>query len=227
MEINNKKVIEIDGKKYEVEHLVLGKELKELAGIPDKTLFKEIPHEADVEIIIDQYYTLENGMKFYTESSHEKIKMFINHREYTLENVYLTGAQLKDLAGVQPEEYKLLKEVLNGSDLVIEDAVTYYIENEDEFFTVHIDEFPHLIKLTILFIDENYTGRFNVHQTLKQVLDDVIEKLSLLLDMSQYYVSIVGLTQELDLSLTIQAAGLKDGDKLQFIKRISGGGERS
>lgn len=220
-------VIKINDKKYEVEKITKGKELKKVSNVSDETaLFREISHEADIEIISEDLYTLENDMVFYTEHYHEEIKIYIDHKEYSLEESDLSGKQIKELAEIEVGEFKLLKEILHGADLIIEDAVIYHVENRDEFFSVHNNDYENLIKLTILCIDENYKGRFNINETLRQVVNKVVEELELLIDVNEYYLSRVGITQEIDLSLTVGAAGLKNGERLQFVKRISGGGER-
>lgn len=82
------------------------------------------------------------------------------------------------------------------------------------------------IQLTVVTVDGNYTDDYNKHNPLQKVVDKTIDKLDLLYDLSQYELLKAGSTVELDLSISIEQAELKDGDELQLRRRNGGGGER-
>lgn len=120
------------------ENQITGLLLKNLLGIQeDVKLYKKISHAPDEEIINSQTYLIANGEIFFSDDFHKEIKIFIDQKEYELSKSEFTGTELKALAGISVAEYKLLKEVKNdGADEIIEDNVTYEIQNKDEFFSV-------------------------------------------------------------------------------------------
>lgn len=131
--------IHINERKVTLEgNQMTGSLLKELLGIQDEVkLYKKVPHAPDEEIINSQTYLIVNGETFFSDDFHKEIKIFIDQKEYQLSKSEITGAELKSLAGIYAVEYKLLKEVKNGgADEVIDDNITYEIENKDEFFSV-------------------------------------------------------------------------------------------
>ena len=93
----------------------------------------------------------------------------------------------------------------------------------------HDDHKPkpeHHITLTVITVDGNYPDDYNVHSSLQVVVDKTVDKLHLLYDLSQYDLCRGENTTPLNLSLSIQEAGLLDNDELQLRKRNAGGGVR-
>jgi len=137
--VTNKKVtFRIDEKKYELETpLIMGSKLKELAGIePTERLVIEINGKPDIDIINDQEYSIENGMKLYSSKHIKKIKVEIDGKKYELTKSLMTGKELKQIANIPIEGYKLLKEVKDGQDIIIEDDIVYDIDNNDIIFAM-------------------------------------------------------------------------------------------
>jgi len=81
------------------------------------------------------------------------------------------------------------------------------------------------VTLTVITVDGNWSDIYNKHDTLKKVVDNTVKKLDLLYDLSQYGLFKVGSAEPLVLSLTIEQAGLNDGDEMQLRKLNAGGGE--
>ena len=48
----------------------------------------------------------------------------------------MSGKELKQLADISFNGYKLIKEVRNGQDILLEDNVVYDIDNNDTFFAM-------------------------------------------------------------------------------------------
>lgn len=136
--MKEKIIIHVDDKKIILnENHISGMEIKHAAGISgDISLVEEIRDEADREIINGEIYDIKNGMKFFSGLYHKEVKIFIDNKEYVIEKSNLSGAELKAIANISLEEYKLVKEVKNGPDMEIENNVIYNIENKDEFFSV-------------------------------------------------------------------------------------------
>lgn len=82
------------------------------------------------------------------------------------------------------------------------------------------------VTLTVVTVDGNYPDNYNVHNPLQVVVDRTVEKLHLLIDLTQYGLFKGDSTTAFDLSLSIEQAGLKDNDELQLRKLNAGGGER-
>ncbi|MDD4295330.1 MAG: multiubiquitin domain-containing protein [Ruminiclostridium sp.] len=135
-----KKTIEvkIDNKQYTVENeLMLGSELKEIADIPiDKNMVIKVNNAPDVEVLNNNQIVLHNGMRFISEMYICSIEITIDGKEVILTKEFITGAELKSLAGISSADYKLIKEVKDSMDMVIEDNATYEIEKHDMFFTM-------------------------------------------------------------------------------------------
>ncbi|MDR3627762.1 MAG: hypothetical protein P4L45_13050 [Ignavibacteriaceae bacterium] len=89
------------------------------------------------------------------------------------------------------------------------------------------DKHENHITLTIITVDGNFTNDFNIHNTLKVVVEKTIEALGLLYELAQYGLYRNGSTFALDINLKISEAGIVDCDELEFRKINAGGGEGS
>lgn len=80
------------------------------------------------------------------------------------------------------------------------------------------------ISLTVITTDGNYKDDYNIHNTLQKVVDKTIKELDLSINQAEYELVKKGSTNVLELSLTIEAAGLVDGDILDYRIKNGGGG---
>lgn len=130
--------IHVDDKKVVLDQeILIGAQLKTAAAVPlEVILFQEVPNGPDIEIRNDETYTIKSGMRFFSENYKRSITIEIDNKEFTLENPNILGSELIKLVGLDSSEYKLLREVKNEADVVIDDNTLYHLENKDVFFSV-------------------------------------------------------------------------------------------
>lgn len=80
------------------------------------------------------------------------------------------------------------------------------------------------ITLTVITTDGNHKDDYNIHNTLEKVVDKTIKALEITINQSEYELVKKGSTNSLDLSATIEAIGLIDGDILDYRIKNGGGG---
>lgn len=140
MKLNeNKRVrLKINGMKYMMEDsTVKGRQLKVLANLPfEEKLVLNINNKPDIEFVNDKEYEIKDGMKFYSSTYVPKIIIEVDGKEYELNRDEMSGKELKQLADIPLNGYKLIKEVRNGQDIHLEDNRLYDIDKKDIFFAV-------------------------------------------------------------------------------------------
>jgi len=130
--------IRINGKKCSIEKdSILGSELKVIGDIPlYERLVIEVKDEPDIEIINENFYGIKSGMILYSDTYEKSIKIIIDDKEYVIDKEFITGRKLKERAGLSISDYKLIQEVKDGADRIIEDNIEYEIEKGDRFFAM-------------------------------------------------------------------------------------------
>jgi len=121
-----------------------GAELKALAGIdPTYRLFKEMPgKEPDVPLADADVVALAPGMHFYSlpvgRVGGDTVSIHIDKKEFHAPRPNMTGAELKQLAGIDAS-YRLFKETPgNDPDVPIGDAETVALKNGDHFYSLPV-----------------------------------------------------------------------------------------
>jgi hypothetical protein len=130
--------IQVDDKMVTLDQDALtGEVLKQAVGIPKEVgLVLEIENGPDKDIINEETYKIKSGMEFFSKYYKRKVTIEIDNKEYTLESEDILGSDLMKLANINSSEYKLLKEVRHGADIIIEENTTYHLEKKDVFFSV-------------------------------------------------------------------------------------------
>jgi hypothetical protein len=121
-----------------------GAELKQLAGI-DATyrLFRETPgKDPDVPIGDGEFVDLENGMHFYSlpvgRVGGETTTIHIDKRQFHVPRPTMTGADLKQLAGIDAS-FRLFKETPGkDADVPVGDPETVTLKNGDHFYSLPV-----------------------------------------------------------------------------------------
>lgn len=133
--MNSKVNIKIDGQKYHVTEKMKGSEIKALADIPlEVRLVIKIDNAPDLDVENSQEYDLTDGMKFVSDTFDDSIKIMIDNKHYTV-NEMMIGAELLAMVNASPDEYKLVKEEKVEADKEYLPDVKYEICKNDVFFT--------------------------------------------------------------------------------------------
>jgi len=218
--LNNEKALPftVDSKEYKWnDEYIFGHEIRTIAGAPaespESKLFLAVARPWEDELIENN--TRVNLARPEIEHFYLKniLLLVINEREYTWDKEYITGAEIKKLAGIglSDELFLSIRKPWDDELILNETKVNLARPGIESFYSKTNPN----IKLTIQTAKGSWTDSFAKSLTVQALIQAVITHFSFAAD-GNYQLKIKGTTDNLEPSRTIDSYNLPDGQILVF-----------
>lgn len=214
-----------------------GQDIIHLAKIgPGEQLMLEVTGDVDIPLSQEDLIFIRGGEQFSIGDGHplvpdnprvrKPLKLVLNDAQVPegqqSHHAKLTGAELKALVG--GGDVDLWADLDGIADEIIEDTDRIVLQVQDRFFTVPRDEEDRFYEVTVILDGEDRPRRLPaampVHEATRRCLPPADRPKVAEFDMVDGNVA----TAALNPSLTLKAAGVRDGHVLSITKKNGGGG---